>query len=219
MVTCDHLSQGGSQDADWELAGAKKLVVHKIPVDRVRPIVERAIRERSDWSHLDEEMWGGPGGGIYTLAEELAVNWGSTREATAKIIRNVLRGWIGYVAKKVPDGDKKHATTKQMNIMESLGIQYETPLSADDAWKLLRTVSRRPYTHMDFKLADKILSGLDLNHLWHTELADVYWPPPKTPRDRKKEYKAMVNRKKRAERHWSSLTPLQQATSILNEEV
>lgn len=146
-----------------------------VPVERLKPIIERHIADRQDYAMPGMHHRKGSSG-LRRTAWEIALNQGLTMHSVERQLRNILTGWHTYTPKPVINGKKRPATSNQLKILEEEAVEYKEGITAHQAFMLLDSrVQRRPYKMVTFDWADKILCGLHLNGLWHTELRDIYY--------------------------------------------
>ena len=150
----------------------------KIPVERIKPILERAILDRNDEvaPGANPAEYGHSLGGQERVAMDIALSTGRSKSGISRQLWKIMNGHDAYTPKKPRDSSlDKPATEGQVRVMKINGIKFKEGLTALQAYNLMcEQPLRVPYTHMTFSSADEILTGLGLNHLWYTDLADIY---------------------------------------------
>lgn len=148
----------------------------KIPVDRIKPIIERAIADRND-----EEISGHfnslPGrglGGHERVSMDIALATKQNQHTVSKMLQRIKRGWDNNKVRE-PVHPELPATEVQKHKLKGAGVKFRKSITMGEAAELEKKhVPRREVTHINFRNADDILTGLGLTHLWYTELYDLY---------------------------------------------
>lgn len=142
-----------------------------VPVDRLRPIIERAIAERTD---RDSEV-----GGLQNVIEEIATTTRTKPDTVARRINVIMKGWDTWEPRAVKQPNKPAQAGMVLRLWEHGLLEQDEEgywiwPRAGEAVEMSRPIKRTPITHVTFNVADTILTGLDLTYLWHTDLEDVY---------------------------------------------
>lgn len=149
------------------------MIPERVPANRFKPILERAIAERNE-----ENPYGAFNnglGGVDRVSMEIAKVSGKQKRTVDRYIHKIISGWCAYTPEPVKWAKSRPATKGQKRILAEAGIEHRDDMNAYDANALLfEKVKRRPYAHISFSFADEILVGLNLVHLWHTDLSDIY---------------------------------------------
>lgn len=144
-----------------------------VPVERVRPILKRAIAERAN-----DDVAGNEGthkSGFGRVAMDIALNTGKNKGTIEKMMGRILVGWQPWQPKSVVNAHDRPPTKGMLEKLDKAGVKYTPDMNAFQAIQLLKeNIKREPYTHVSFYLVDEILTGLHWNHLWYTELYDIY---------------------------------------------
>lgn len=155
-----------------------------IPVERIRPILERVIGQHEKEGRLEEE----PGGGVRIVCEQIALTTGKNPEAIFKRVYLIRKGVEAYRPKK-PIYPEQPASELYVRLLwendliwtgrelarNGSGIKWTWPTGQEAYELLMEARVKRPVTHVTFETADTILTGLHMTHLWYTELEDLYF--------------------------------------------
>lgn len=123
------------------------------------------------------------------MCHEIATSTGKSLEAITRRIWSIRVGEDNYTPKK-PRRPSDPASELAVRLLWENNLIWKTERvgkgwrsgnnwkwpTSQEAYDLLMAASiRRPVTHVTFETADTIITGLNLVHLWHTDLADLYF--------------------------------------------